>query len=191
MTRRCRIRLTTKKMYAFTDLFPFMKSDGDVAEETDEEFDEEFDEDEESFFPTDDFGKARLFPHYPQRPEFTTALEADGTVTEEKDGALSVYYADPYISGVVGSSTTFSFYPSGLVTLTSTGQWTSCLTFENEKRLLCDYGAAGGVYSVTLHTHRLENHLSLDGGFVLIEYSVEIHGSVSEHNILELHVETM
>lgn len=187
MTRRCRIRLTTKKMYAFTDFFPFAKNE----EEEEEDFEEDLWEGEEEIFPSDNFGKTRLFPQMPPRPEFKTVLEADGTVTEEKDGSLFVYYADPYISGVEGSSTTFSFYPSGLVTLTSTGQWTSCLAFENEKRLLCDYGAAGGVYSVTLHTHRLENHLSLDGGFVLIEYSVEIHGSVSEHNVLELSVEPM
>ena len=180
MTRTCRIRLTTKKMYALTDLFSLMKTE----EGEDEEF---FPEDEE--IPRDQFQNSSS--ETKTLPEFTTALEADGTITEEEDGSLSVYYADPYISGVAGSSTTFAFYPSGLATLTSTGQWTSCLAFEKEKRLLCDYGAAGGVYSVTLHTHRLENDLTLDGGSVLVDYSVEIHGSVSEHNILELSVESV
>ncbi len=179
--RLCRIRLSTKKMYAFTDLFPFMKS-GEEEEE-----DEDFFEDEEGC-PSDRFEDPQLFPNEKPRPEFSTSLEADGTLLVEEDGTLAVYYADPYISGVEGSSTTFRFHPSGIVTLTSTGQWTSCLAFENEKRLLCDYGAAGGVYSVILHTHRLENGITPDGGKCLLEYSVEIHGSVSEKNLLELEV---
>lgn len=188
MIRPCRIHLTTKKTYAFTDLFPSVEKEPAPEDDFDEDLDEDLDGDEEDFFPTDDFGKAELFPDLPARPEFTTALEADGTLTEEEDGSLALCYSDPYVSGQTGSSTAFRFYPSGLVTLTSTGQWTSCMAFENGKRVLCDYGAKGGVYSVTMHTHRLETDLSPLGGTFSVEYSVEIHGSVSEHNLLELSV---
>ena len=178
----CRVRLNAKKTYAFTDLFP-------QNEETEEEdfFEEDFEEEE--FLPTDDFDEAEeLLPDAPPRPEFSTSLEADGILSVESDGTLSVYYEDPYISGVSESRTTFRFHTSGVVTMTSEGAKISCLAFEKGKRCLCDYGAVGGIYSVTLHTHEMENHLDLSGGEFTVDYSVEVHGSVSERSRLELFV---
>lgn len=187
MTIPCRIHLTTKKTYAFTDLFPFIRKEPEPEEDFDEDYDEDFDE-EEGEVITDAREKPVLFPEPAPRPEFSTALEADGTITLEEDGAVTVFYSDPYLSGQMTSSSTFRIEPSGFVSLVSTGAFTSCLAFQNEKRFLCDYGEKGGIYSVTMHTHRLENSLTLCGGRLVIEYSVEIHGVPSEHNLLELEV---
>ena len=61
-----------------------------------------------------------------------------------------------------------------------------CMSFEEGARRLCDYGLEGGVPSVTLHTHSLKTGLTENGGKITVDYSVEIRGSVSEHNELEI-----
>ena len=70
--------------------------------------------------------------------------------------------------------------------LLRSGKLRTCMSFEEGARRLCDYGLDGGVPSVTLHTHSLKTGLTENGGKITVDYSVEIRGSVSEHNELEI-----
>ena len=120
-------------------------------------------------------------------PVIPTTLYAQGLFSQEADGSFHISYEDSEITGLEGCLTTFCLTADkNSMVLLRSGNLRTCMSFEEGARRLCDYGLEGGVPSVTLHTHRLKAGFTEEGGKITVDYSVEIRGSVSEHNELEI-----
>lgn len=115
-----------------------------------------------------------------------SVLTSYGIVDRAEDGTVRISYEDSEITGLPGCLTTFCLVPDGSVVLLRRGELRTCMIFAPGSRQLCEYGADGTVPSVTLHTHDLEAEVGEAGGRVYVDYSVEIRGTVVEHNQIEL-----
>ncbi len=178
MQRPCRIEIkSTRTIYP-----PALSSNSQTA------WEEEWEEIlfQEGMEPED------MFPDggnpLPGIPPHSTTLYANGIYALEEDGTYRISYEDSEITGLEGCLTTFCLSCSGMLIMLRRGGVNTCMVFEENGRHLCDYGAAGGIPSVFLHTHELDFDLSLDGGFVRVRYAVEIRGTRTEENELELSV---
>ena len=123
-------------------------------------------------------------PDLPEPNE--SVLTAYGIVERGKDGTVRISYEDSEITGLPGCLTTFCIVPDGSVVLLRRGEVRTCMIFAPGSRQLCEYGAEGAVPSVALHTHALESEIGEAGGTLFVDYSVEIRGTVVEHNQIEL-----
>jgi len=192
MKTPCRIEISTTRFFSAVDLFsPFTAPEEEpflpeaISDPEEEELFRALSE--ESDLPCDR-GKETPTNH-PLHPKAPTAkLVSDGVFWQEEDGSFRIVYEESEITGMQGCLTTFCLSPSGLLILLRSGNARTCMVFENARRHLCDYGTEKDFPSFFLHTHRLSSSLSENGGKILAEYSVEIRGTRSEHNLLEIMV---
>jgi uncharacterized beta-barrel protein YwiB (DUF1934 family) len=141
----------------------------------------------EDVFPSDDSKETEEIPF--TVPSVTTELTSLGLFSREEDGSFRLSYEDSSVTGLEGCLTTFCLSPSGMLIMLRRGTVKTCLVFEKNHRHLCDYGAAAGATTVSLHTHLLEADFTNDGGEVQVEYTVEMRGSITEKNRLCITVE--
>ncbi len=125
-------------------------------------------------------------PDLPEPNE--SVLTSYGIVERMEDGSVRISYEDSEITGLTGCLTTFCLVPDGSVILLRRGEIRTCMIFAQGTRQLCEYGADGTVPSVTLQTHRLESEMGEAGGRIFVDYSVEVRGTVVEHNEIDLSV---
>ena len=185
MKQRCKIEVKSVRNSLLGD------SVGAFSAENAEEFWDHVEADgilpEEFFDPdtSDRQGDALYMePDLPEPNE--SVLTSYGIVDLAEDGTVRISYEDSEITGLPGCLTTFCLVPDGSVVLLRRGEIRTCMIFAPGSRQLCEYGAEGAVPSVTLHTHALESEVGEAGGRVFVDYSVEIRGTVVEHNQIEL-----
>lgn len=120
----------------------------------------------------------------PEKNERTVELSTFGELVESEEG-LSLSYDETQITGLEGSRTTFTL-SDGLVCLSRAGGVKSHLVFEHGKRFQL-YGDHG-PYPVNVQCHSLSHDLTYEGGVIDVDYSVEIAGSIVEHNAYTIRV---
>ena len=175
MKQACKISVTSTRHFHAVDFLPSLKDGADEwqsysAEDAQDVLDELFSEGENE--------------------AATSTLTAFGVFSAEKDGSYRISYEDSEITGLKGCLTTFCLAPTGMLILLRRGEVRTCMVFEKGARHLCDYGLEGNLPSVVLHTHRLESDLTAEGGYLFVDYSVEIRGTRAEHNELFIEVKT-
>ena len=119
----------------------------------------------------------------------TIELESDG-VMNIKDGRLEVSYEETELTGMAGSITAVSFEESApeLVTMIREGSVNTVLVFEENKRNICAYETEYMPFEICIHTYKVENCLTRDGGTLSLDYVIEIHGSAAERTKFTLEV---
>ncbi len=185
MKHPCKITVFSSRSLSALDFFP--------PEEEPEEVEEVWEEILEEMgleFPSTPSDRWEEAPkELPPSPHSATTLTAHGLFSIEEDGSFRISYEDSEITGLEGCLTTFCLTATGMLIMLRRGTVKTCMVFENAHRHLCDYGAGGGIPSVFLHTHSLKSDLTEEGGTVEVEYSVEIRGAKTEHNLLTITVE--
>lgn len=123
----------------------------------------------------------------PERIEFAT----EGIISD--DGKrIEISYDETELSGMAGSHTTLLFDKNspGLITLIRTGVYTTSLVFNAaDRRQRCMYDT--GIlppFELSVLTGKLENGLSYEGGRLLLDYVIEMHGVKTEYNSMLLEV---
>ena len=170
MKKPCEIRVKSTRLFHMAELL----SASPLAIPTEEDLEEEFflEELEEDLQEEADMAEEKS----------PSLLTTRGVYSFEEEGSFRASYEDTEITGLEGCLTTFCFSPSGMLVLLRSGTLRTCMVFEEGHRHLCDYGAAGGVPSVVLQTHRLEKDFSDAGCRFFVDYSVEIRGTLTERN---------
>ena len=192
MNQTCRISVRSTRNLCALDFFqPAGLNDEADPPEDDWEDWEDWDEDEEDdpeeeAYPTDRWSDPETPP--PPLPA-STVLTTYGIFSHEEDGSWRISYEDSEVTGLEGCLTTFCLAPTGMLIMLRRGAVKTCMVFEEAHRHLCDYGAAAGAPSVTLHTHRLKASLNENGGSIRVDYSVELRGSRTEEGALVITVE--
>lgn len=186
MNQFCKITVSSARSLSLSEILPPF-----LEEEWEEDWEDMLEEEgmENSTFdpPSDRWAPAPEIPHLP--PAIVTDLTAYGMFSQEEDGSWRVSYEDSEITGLEGCLTTFCLTASGMLIMLRRGTVKTCMAFEAGHRHLCDYGSAGGISSVFLHTHSLRGEWTENGGTVIADYSVEMRGSRTERNTLSITVE--
>ena len=108
----------------------------------------------------------------------------------DEDGRISLSYDETELTGMEGSTTTVTFAEDdpGTVTMLRFGSVTTTLVFEQERRHICVYETPIMPFEICIYARRVQNDLTMDGGSMLLDYLIEIHGAKAERTLFELHV---
>lgn len=189
MKTPCRIQVVNTRTVCLGTLFSPASPTEELTDWDEEAL--EFDEwEEDTLLPRDSFGEEENQPPEAPPPARST-LTSYGLFSKEEDGSWRLTYEDSEITGLENHITSFCLAPTGMLILLRQGENRVCMAFEEGARHHCDYGVAGGVSSVVLHTHTLDAKLDEKGGRLFVDYTVEIRGCRTEHSSLEILVESL
>lgn len=128
----------------------------------------------------------------PQDDEEDMLLEirTQGVLSRDADGRISLTYDETELTGMEGSTTTVTFAESDpdTVTMLRYGSVTTTLVFEQERRHICVYETPIMPFEICIYARKVQNELGMDGGSILLDYLIEIHGAKAERTLFELHV---
>jgi len=123
-----------------------------------------------------------------QAPEpETSSFSINGFLKKTKQG-LQVEYIEPEHSGMGDTVTTISTLGERVISVNRVGNLSSHMVFEEGKCHTCIYDT--GIFPMQLRvcTKQLQNSLTLQGGKINIDYSVEIVGNLAEKNKLSVSI---
>ena len=83
---------------------------------------------------------------------------------------------------------TVSFEDGCRVRVTRSGAFNSEMIMEPGKRYICVYSTPAGNINMGIFTQRLESLMSLSGGLLKFEYSLDVNGGYVSRNILEIEI---
>ncbi|MBQ7301222.1 MAG: DUF1934 domain-containing protein [Clostridia bacterium] len=136
------------------------------------------------------FGDEMELTAAPEEEDTLLEIRAQGTLTRTEDGRISLSYDETELTGMEGSTTTVTFSEAdpATVTMLRYGSVTTTLVFEQERRHICVYETPIMPFEICIYARRVENGLTMDGGDILLDYLIEIHGAKAERTRFELHV---
>ncbi len=119
-------------------------------------------------------------------PEISYA-NVTGFMKKTKEG-LQVEYTELEENSMGHTVTTINTFGPDMVSVNRVGTMSSHMVFEKGKCHTCIYDT--GVFPMHLRvcTKELDNRLTLDGGKLNIDYSIEIVGNLAEQNKLSVSV---
>lgn len=119
-------------------------------------------------------------------PEISYA-NVTGFMKKTKEG-LQVEYTELEENGMGQTVTTINTFGNDLVSVNRVGTMSSHMVFEKGKCHTCIYDT--GVFPMQLRicTKELDNRLTIEGGKLNIDYSIEIVGNLAEQNKLSVSV---
>ncbi|PKM62825.1 MAG: hypothetical protein CVU97_03265 [Firmicutes bacterium HGW-Firmicutes-21] len=123
---------------------------------------------------------------YVPEPE-TSSVNITGFMKKTKQG-LQVEYKENEDSGMGDTVTTISTLGDRVVSVNRVGALNSHMVFEQGKCHTCIYDTGFFPMQLRVCTKELVNNLSLQGGKLNIDYSVEIVGNLAEKNKLTVSV---
>ncbi len=136
------------------------------------------------------FGDEMQLSSSPEEEDVLLEIRTQGELTRDADGRISLSYDETELTGMEGSTTTVSFAENApeTVTMLRYGSVTTTLVFEQEQRHICVYETPIMPFEICIYARRVENGLSMDGGSMLLDYLIEIHGAKAERTLFELNV---
>lgn len=113
---------------------------------------------------------------------------APGMLKRTKDG-LVLQYVESEDSGLAGTVTTVSLLDDNIVTVNRSGMLaSSCMAFEEGKSHTCVYNTGVEPMTLRIHTQKLNNGITTQGGKMDIFYTIDFVGSVAEKSHLSMSV---
>ncbi len=136
------------------------------------------------------FGDEMQLSSSPEEEDVLLEIRTQGELTRDADGRISLSYDETELTGMEGSTTTVSFAENApeTVTMLRYGSVTTTLVFEQEQRHICVYETPIMPFEICIYARRVENGLTMDGGSMLLDYLIEIHGAKAERTLFELNV---
>lgn len=120
-------------------------------------------------------------------PEMSS-MHVNGFMKKTKQG-IQVEYTENEESGMGNTVTTISTLGNNrVVSVNRVGQLNSHMIFEEGKCHTCIYDTGFFPMQLRVCTKELTNNLSIQGGKINIDYSVEIVGNLAEQNKLSVSV---
>lgn len=118
----------------------------------------------------------------------TSKVSIDGFMKKTKNG-LQVIYTEHEDSGMKNTVTTIStLSDNSIVSVNRVGELNSHMVFEQSKCHTCIYDTGYFPIQLRICTKELNNNLTLQGGKINIDYSIEIVGNLAEKNKLSVSV---
>lgn len=124
-------------------------------------------------------------PATPPEPEI---FDMVSIATYTDDGKyIAISYDESLATGLDGSKTTIFFRKDDphIVSMLREGAVSTNLVFEQDKRCHCVYKTPFMPFELCIHTTKITNTL-YEGGFIDLDYVVEIRGAQAERNKFKL-----
>lgn len=136
------------------------------------------------------FGDEMQLSSSPEEEDVLLEIRTQGELTRDADGRISLSYDETELTGMEGSTTTVTFAENApeTVTMLRYGSVTTTLVFEQDQRHICVYETPIMPFEICIYARRVENGLTMDGGSMLLDYLIEIHGAKAERTLFELNV---
>ena len=136
------------------------------------------------------FGDEMELTAAPEEEDTLLEIRTQGTLTRSEDGRITLSYDETELTGMEGSTTSvcFSEQEPQTVTMLRYGSVTTTLVFEQERRHICVYETPIMPFEICIYARRVQNDLTMDGGDMILDYLIEIHGAKAERTLFELHV---
>jgi len=138
----------------------------------------------------DDFLDSVLGPPPPEEDGDTMELTTEAVLTQDDDGRISIIYPESTLTGMAGTITRITFMrdePS-LVWVIREGTTKSTLVMEEGKFHSSLYTLEGMSMDIAVHTQKLKNSLTPDGGELFMDYFTRVGGIATVHNRMTLRV---
>ena len=105
---------------------------------------------------------------------------SDKTTVLEYDESVSI--------GIEGVTTTLTINDNGIVTLQRSGGKYGNLVVEEGKRHLCQYVTEYGDIMIGIYGESVKNQLSVNGGNLSLQYSIDINSGLLSKNRVEISI---
>lgn len=125
----------------------------------------------------------------PQSEEGDIIEFATDAKLKETDSLFELSYIESEDIGLGGVKSILRFKKSNpkTVNLIRRGSAPASLIFNPDvPRRNCSYSLGGFNFDFCICTHNVENTLSSEGGRLILDYDIEIHGIKTEHNVYTL-----
>ena len=123
-----------------------------------------------------------------QEPD-TIELVTEGTM-ELRDGGWNIRYEETELTGMAGVTTVFRIEP-GKIILTRTGRLHSQMIFQEGKPYDCLYQTEFGALMMQIQARQMLFHMTPEGGFVDLVYSIDIENTQAGEIDYHLDVRTI
>lgn len=115
-------------------------------------------------------------------------LTVAGTLTENEDGSYTLEYTE-YDSDSKEYKTVVSVSDDGFVSMTKYGEFTTEMLFEKNKRHNCHYVTPYGEIMIGVYTKNTKASLSLYGGRINLEYTIDFNTGFVSKNTMTITVD--
>lgn len=122
-----------------------------------------------------------------EEEENETELRTEGTY-EHTEKEWRVSYEESEATGFEGSTTEIIGTDGRCVSIIRTGSANSNLMIEVGKKHYCLYGTPFGDITVGIFTHKIEDHLTADGGQLYLRYTLDANASFLSDNEIYLEI---
>ena len=116
-----------------------------------------------------------------------TELMTEGAMTLEEDGEITLTYQETELTGMEGTTTSFSIRDDTVV-LARTGMVNSQLVFQRGKRNSSLYETPWGMMQVDVFTTSLAHRLDGRGGILEIKFNISVDHQVAGENQFKIRV---
>ena len=105
------------------------------------------------------------------------------------NNGISVFcYNESDLTGMKGTTTSFTTSPAGSITMTREGAMNTRMVFEEGKKHCFIYDTPFGSTSMGVNTKKASFELNEHGGHMEVDYFVDYQHSVIGHNIFKIDV---
>ncbi len=108
------------------------------------------------------------------------SMVCSGTLYQRK-GIYYISYEESELTGLENTRTMLKIQPEQ-VTMTRSGKYPSQMLFIENQRHVGLYQTGYGTLEIAIHTAKIENEIDENGGFLSLEYTIELDHHVAGYN---------
>lgn len=122
-----------------------------------------------------------------EKTENKIEISTEGTLIAQ-DGTVRIMYEESELTGMDGAVTAIEYSESdrGTVTMTRSGGVAASMIFKENSRHMTTYETAFFPIEMCIVTKSVRNDMTVNGGEIVVDYTIEVHGTCMERTHLTL-----
>lgn len=120
-------------------------------------------------------------------------MSSDATIRDDGKN-IELRYKESEEMGMPNTTTSLVFPKSNpnQLSMVRTGENTAAFGFsDTEKRQICTYNVAGFVMELCVCTRSIDNRITVDGGTLELDYTIEMQGTKTQRNRFSVRVDEL
>ena len=117
-----------------------------------------------------------------------SVLDTEIEYYQDDDGDRVISYAESEATGMEGSVTQVRVSPGDMVSILRTGNFQTHLVVQTGRKHFCHYETPFGDFAVGVAARWVDNHLTDDGGSLMLRYTVDANSTLLSDNEIRVAV---